>query len=117
VWCERAIAADKMNPAHHYLLATIRQEQGQTEAAAQSLTRALYLDPAYVLAHIGLANIELSLGRHRDARRHFANALATLRAHPHHQVLPESEGLTAGRLEEIITSVLASLPRAGTARA
>lgn len=116
-WCERAIAADKMNPGHHYLLATVRQEQGKTEAAAQSLRRALYLDPAYVLAHFGLANIELSLGRHREARRHFANALATLRGHAHHEILPESEGLTAGRLEEIITSVLASLPRAGTARA
>jgi chemotaxis protein methyltransferase CheR len=112
-WCEKAIAADKMNPAHHYLLATVRQEQGQTEAAAQSLMRTLYLDPDFVLAHFGLANMELSLGRRREARRHFANALATLRAHTHDEILPESEGLTAGRLAEIITSVLASLPRAG----
>ncbi|MHB9122085.1 MAG: hypothetical protein ACYC7A_11385, partial [Thermoanaerobaculia bacterium] len=111
-WGERAIAADKMNPAHHYLLATVRQEQGQTEAAAQSLMRALYLDPNFVLAHFGLANVELARGRRREARRHFANALATLRAHAHDEVLPESDGLTAGRLVEIITSVLASLPRA-----
>ncbi len=112
-WCEKAIAADKMNPAHHYLLATVQQEQGQTEAAAQSLMRALYLDPNFVLAHFGLANIELARGRRSAARRDFANALATLRAHAHDEILPESEGLTAGRLAEIITSVLASLPRAG----
>ena len=112
-WCERAIAGDKMNPTHHYLLATVRQEQGQSEAAAQSLMRALYLDPAFTLAHFGLGNMELSLGRHRKAERHFANALATLRAHAHDEILPESEGLTAGRLSEIITSVLASLPRSG----
>lgn len=111
-WCERAIATDKMNPAHRYLLATIQQEEGQTEAAAQSLMRALYLDPSFVLAHFGLANMALSLGRQREARRHFANALATLRAHAHDEVLPESDGLTAGRMHEIITSVLASLPRA-----
>ncbi len=109
-WCERAVAADKMNPAHHYLLATIRQEQGQIEAAAQSLMRALYLDPAFVLAHFGLGNMELSLGQHGKAERHFANALATLRTYAHDELLPESEGLTAGRLAEIITSVLASLP-------
>lgn len=114
-WCERAIFADKMNPAHHYLLATVRQEQGKSEAAAQSLMRTLYLDPDFVLAHFGLANMELSLGRRREARRHFANALATLRTLAHHEILPESEGLTAGRLVEIITSVLASLPRAGDA--
>lgn len=112
-WCEKAIAADKMNPAHHYLLATIRQEQRESDAAAQSLMRALYLDPAFVLAHFGLANIELSRGRHGEARRHFANALATLQAHAREEILPESDGLTTGRLEEIITSVLASLPPAG----
>lgn len=112
VWCERAIAADKMNPAHRYLLATIQQEQGQTEAAAQSLMRALYLDPGFVLAHFSLANVELARGRRQEARRHFANALATLRGHAHAEILPESDGLTAGRLVEIITSVLASLPRA-----
>jgi len=114
-WCERAIATDKMNPAHHYLLATVRQEQGQTAAAAQSLMRTLYLDPDFVLAHFGLANMELSLGRRREAKRHFANALTILRAHAHDEILPESEGLTAGRLAEIITSVLASLPRTGDA--
>ena len=112
-WCEKAVAAEKMNPAHHYLLATVQQEQGEREAAAQSLRRALYLDPGFVLAHFGLANIELSRGRQREARRHFANALTTLRAHAHHEILPESDGLTAGRLAEIITSVLASLPLVG----
>lgn len=111
-WCKRAIAADKMNPAHHYLLATVLQEQGQSEAAARSLGRALYLDPAFVLAHFGLGNIELSRGQRGEARRHFANALTTLKAHEHHEILPESEGLTAGRMAEIITSVLASLPGA-----
>jgi chemotaxis protein methyltransferase CheR len=111
-WCEKAIAAHKTNPANHYLLATVRQEQGQPEAAVQSLMRALYLNPSFVLAHFGLANLALSLGRRREARRHFANALATLHAHTPNEILPESEGLTAGRLAEIITSLLASLPRA-----
>jgi chemotaxis protein methyltransferase CheR len=109
-WCDKAITVDKMNPAHHFLRATVRQEQGQTEEAAQSLMRALYLDPGFVLAHFGLANVELSRGRRGAARRHFANALETLQAHARDEILPESEGLTAGRLEEIITSVLASLP-------
>ena len=111
-WCRKAIAADKLNPARHYLLASIRQEQGEAEAAVRSLTRALYLDSGFVLAHFAMGNIELSRGRYRDARRHFTNALATLRAHLHDEILPESDGMTAGRLTEIVTSVLASLPRA-----
>lgn len=110
--CEKAIAADRLSPAHHYLIATIRQEQGQIDAAAQSLTRALYLDADFALAHFALGNLRLSQGRRRDAGRHFKNALSALRARPQGEVLPESDGLTAGRLAEIIASVLASQPRA-----
>jgi chemotaxis protein methyltransferase CheR len=111
-WCEKAIAADRLNPAHYYLLATVRQEQGQVEAAAQSLARALYLDADFALAHFALGNLRLSQGRRPDAERHFSNALGVLRARAQDEVLPESDGLTARRLAEIIASVLASQPRA-----
>ena len=109
--CEKAIAADKLNPAHYYLLATVLHEQGQVDAAAQSLTRALYLDADFVLPHFALGNLRLAQGRRPEAERHFTNALAVLRARAKEEVLPESEGLTAGRLAEIIASVLASQPR------
>ena len=111
-WCEKAIAADKLNPAHYYLLAAICQEQGQSEAAQRSLGRALYLEPDFALAHFALGNLCLSGGRQREARRHFGNALSLLRACPADALLPESDGLSAGRLVEIIASAQASLPRA-----
>lgn len=109
-WCEKAIAAGKLNPATHYLLGIILQEQGKSENAVQSLMRAIYLDQDFVLAHFALGNLRLAQGRQREAERHFGNALALLRMHPQDEMLPESEGLTAGRLTEIITSVQASLP-------
>lgn len=105
VWCEKAIAADKLNPAHHYLLAVIQQERGQNDTATRSLLQALYLDPDFVLAHFALGNLHRSQGRRREAERHFRNALSLLRRRPQDQALPESEGLTAGRLGEIITSL------------
>ena len=110
-WCEKAITTNKLNPAAHYLLAIIYQELGQGEIAAQSLMRTLYLDPDFVLAHFALGNLCLSQGRHREAERHFDNALALLHAHPHDELPLEADGLTAGRLTEIITSVRASLSR------
>ena len=111
-WCEKAIAADKLNPAHYYLLAAIEQERGQSETAERSLGRALYLEPDFALAHFALGNLCLSGGRQGEARRHFGNALTLLRACPADALLPESDGLSAGRLVEIIASVQASLPRA-----
>lgn len=111
-WCEKAIAADKLNPAHYYLLAAIEQERGQSATAERSLGRALYLEPDFALAHFALGNLCLSGGRQREARRHFDNALTQLRACPADALLPESDGLSAGRLVEIIAAVQASLLRA-----
>lgn len=108
-WCEKAIASDKLNPTLYYLFATIRLEQGQGDAALQLFNRALYLAPEFVLAHFALANQCLSRGRHRDAERHFGNALALLRVQRNDEVLPESDGLTAERLIQIITSIQSSL--------
>jgi len=110
-WCRKAIAADKLNPAQHYLLAVIQEEQGQHDNAAQSFMRALYLDPGFVLAHYALGNLRQSQGRRREAQRHFDNALASLRTHPPDDILPESDGLTAGRLAEIIVSMQSSMPQ------
>lgn len=114
-WCEKAIAVDKLDPAAHYLFAVIRQEQGQSDVAVQGLMRALYLDPDFALAHFALGNLRLSQGRTREAERHFETASMLLKARPREESLPESEGLTAGRLGEIIASLRASLPRTAAA--
>lgn len=114
-WCEKAIAADKLNPAHLYLHATILQEQGQHDIAIQSLIRALYLEPMFVLAHFALGNLHQSQGRYREAQRYFGNVLLLLRKHSPDKTLPEADGLTAGRLAEIVTSLLASLPQPAAA--
>lgn len=116
-WCEKAIAADKLNPAHYYLLATIRQEQGLPDAAAQALKQALYVDPEFVLAHFTLGNLRLAAGHPREAERHFSNALELLRKLAPDAMLAESGGLSAGRLAEIITFVMSSLPQRGYATA
>ncbi len=103
-WCGKAIAVNKLNPAAHYLLATIRQELGQAPAAKQSLIRTLYLDPDFVLAHFTLGNLCMLDDQHREAERHFDNALALLALRPHDELLPESNGLTMGRLKDVIES-------------
>lgn len=110
-WCHKALAADKLNPAHHYLLGTIRREQGQDEEAARSLANAIYLEPDFVIAHYALGNLRQSQGRMAEAQRHFDNALTSLRTHPAGEVIPESDGLTSGRLREFIELTRANRPR------
>jgi chemotaxis protein methyltransferase CheR len=101
-WSERAIAAERMNPVGHYLRAAILQEQGLADEAVQSLKRTLYLDQDFVLAHFALGNLCRQQGKPQEAEKHFANALLLLNVCPQDTVLPESDGLTAGRLMEII---------------
>lgn len=101
-WCEKALAADKMDPFLHYLFATILQERGRTEEAVTELKRALYLDQNFVLAHFALGNLRGRQGKVKESRKHFENALSLLSSYRREDVLWESEGMTAGRLLEII---------------
>lgn len=107
--CQRAIANEKLDPTGHYLLATVQRELGDDAAAAESLRRAIYLDPAFVLAHFALGTLALAHGRRRDATRNLENASALAARRSPDECLPESEGLTARRLVEIVASLLASL--------
>ncbi len=101
-WCQRALTIDRLTPERHYLLAMISQERGEMKQAAEALRRALFLDPGFVLAHFALARLALGDGRVAEARRHYRNTLELLRRHAPEDTLPESDGLTVGRLTEII---------------
>jgi len=105
VWCERWIAADKLDPAAHYLRSVILLERGDAEQARSSLQRTLYLRPDFVLAHFALGNLARSRGKTGEADKHFANALHLLGRYQPNDLLPESDGLTAGRLTETITAM------------
>lgn len=101
-WCEAAIYLDKCDPGLRYLQAMILEEQGCAEAAAVSLQRALYLDQDFILAHFALGNLYRRQGRPTEAARHFGNARGLLQNYPAAQILPESGGMAAGRLMEMI---------------
>jgi chemotaxis protein methyltransferase CheR len=104
-WCGKAVSADKCNPHLHYLLAVILSEQKKVEEARASLKKALYLDHDFVLAHFALANISLRSGKMAEARKHFGNTTEILSKCKPDEILPESEGITAGRLSEMIGAV------------
>ncbi|HEY3914135.1 MAG TPA: tetratricopeptide repeat protein, partial [Verrucomicrobiae bacterium] len=104
-WCDRWIAAEKLDASGHYLRAVVLQELGKYEQARQSLQRAVYLSPDLVLAHFALGNLARVCGKNTEATKHFNNALHFLKNRQPDDVLPESDGMTAGRLCEIISSI------------
>jgi chemotaxis protein methyltransferase CheR len=106
VWSKQWVSAEKLNAAAHYLHATIAQELGDLDAARRSLQKSIYLQPDFALGHFALGNLARMELRQREAVRHFENALGVVRDLAPEVLLPESDGLTAGRLAELIAALL-----------
>ncbi|MFH0812576.1 MAG: CheR family methyltransferase [Pseudomonadota bacterium] len=109
-WCEEAILTDRLNVGLYYLRAIILQEQGLEKEAITSLKRALYLDQNFVVAHFSLGTLAQQQGKLNQADKYFTNALSLLRSYEQEEILPESEGITAGRLKEIISGIRGQVP-------
>ena len=106
--CREAIALDKIQPAQHYLMAMIHQERGELSEAVQALKRVLFLDGSHALAHFSLAELERRLGRGQESRRHYRNTLDFLGDLPADLELADGDGMTAGRLCEIVRATLSA---------
>jgi chemotaxis protein methyltransferase CheR len=104
--CANALAADKLNPGLYCLHAVILQELNRPDEAAAALQRALYLDQDHLLAHFALANLALRQDRPAAARKSFRNALSLLEKCQQEDILPGSDGMTAGRFREIINATM-----------
>lgn len=104
--CEKAIAANKLDPRLHYLYATILQENNQLDEAVASLKRATYLDSDFVLSYYSLGNIYQQLGHVKNAKKQYEIVLSILNKCSQEDILFESDGLTAGRFREIINASL-----------
>ena len=58
--------------------------------------------PQFCPAHFALANLSLRSGKMADARKHFGHVAEILSGYKPDDIIPESDGITAGRLAEII---------------
>jgi chemotaxis protein methyltransferase CheR len=105
-WCDKAVAANKLDPSIHHLRAIILHEQGRLTEAVTSLKRALYLDPDFVLAHIAMGYLTRRLGKVDVSARHVAQALSLLHYGQSADRLRELEGMTAEGLADIMRSVI-----------
>jgi len=100
--CEELVVAESLNFDVQMLHATILQEAQRFIEARAALRKVLYLKPDFVMGYYSLGIIEQKLGNRREALRYFDTAARMLTAYQDSTVLPEVEGLTAGRLKEFL---------------
>lgn len=104
--CDRLLMSDKMNPVVHYLRSTILQEQGTHGEAERALKKVLYLDPAFIPAHVALASLARRGASVTEPLRHLRNARSLASKLSPASVIPESDGLTAGQIVHMISDLL-----------
>jgi len=103
--CRDAIAVDRTDPTAHFLYAAICHELDRPEEAIAALGKVLYLDQDFVLAHHALGGLYKQLGKQKESGRHLAVALDLLSAKSRDEIVPESDGMTCGRLVESVRAM------------
>ena len=105
--CRDAIAAEPTSVAARFLYAMICDELSLAEEAIEALGRVLYLDQDFVLAHHALGGLYRRLGRKKESARHLELALSLLSAGGGDEIVPESDGMSRGRLAESVRAMMA----------
>jgi len=111
-WVEQLLALDKLEPRGYWLLANIEWERGQLHAAAQALSKALYLAPDFVLAHYLVGQIYARQNKRDLALHHFDISLMLMEQMPADSELPEGDGLSVAQGQQWLLMARASLLQA-----
>jgi len=102
-WIDLAIANRELATEAHYLRGIAVQEQGRLEEALDAFRRSVFLDHTFALGHFAAAGLFARTGQSARAQKSLATVAELLSGKPADQLLPEGDGLTVGRLQELVT--------------
>lgn len=105
-WMTRALEVARLDPALHHLDGMIHAAAGNAAEARNAWRRALYLDPALPMTRYLLLCLERDAGDTAAVAIHAHALLEQLKDLPPDELVPHSEGLSAGRLRELVEQVL-----------
>lgn len=106
VFAAKLVENHQAGPDHFYFVATIFSEMEEDQKAIEHLKKALYLDPHHLLSHYLTGRILKKLNNRKSAARHLNNALELLSAFQPDHLISDADGLTAGRLRQMVMSCL-----------
>jgi chemotaxis protein methyltransferase CheR len=102
VWSVKLIATQKVSAESYQFIATIFSELGDYASAESALKKSLYLDHNNVSALFAMGNVMNRQDKKHGASRVFKNASEILESMDHDAPIPGFEGLTAGRVKEML---------------
>lgn len=101
-WSKKLIETEKSNPEVYYLHGTILRETGDLVQAEQVMKQVLYLDPDHLLAHFQMATLCAGNGKEKQSRKHKQNVNDLLMRYRDDDLIPGTEGMTAGHLRILL---------------
>ncbi len=96
------INKNSSNPEFYYFYATILSEQRNWEEAEKNLIKALYLKPDFLSARFSYFLVLKKRNKHEKAIKEGQNLLNDIEMYDNNDVLPNTEGMTAGSLRQTI---------------
>ncbi|MBI9067834.1 MAG: hypothetical protein JEZ09_11120 [Salinivirgaceae bacterium] len=104
--CKKAIEINKLDANLYFIHANIQQELGEDAKAIKTLKKVIYIEPEFSMAHFALGNLSRKYGKDMESRKHFRNTLSMLSKFNTEHILEDCDGLTVGRLVEIINTII-----------
>ena len=101
-WGGKLLVLNGSEATHYYLMATVLIEMNELSAAEDTLKRSLYLDPHHLLSQFLMGTVAIKLDKLQTGKKHFKNVLELLEPFQETDIVPEADGLTAGRLREMV---------------
>jgi chemotaxis protein methyltransferase CheR len=101
-WCLKTIESDRLNIDVYFILALIYQHQGDPTKALESMKKVVYIDRNDILGHYSLANLYHEQAQLPHALKSLDNARRLLENRIEDDVIPRSDGMTAGRLKQAV---------------
>lgn len=104
--CEESIKNNKLDSKLYFLYANILLNKDNLDEAINALKKAIFIDSEFALAYYSLANSLIKKGNLVAGLKNYENAITELEKLNSEELIPEAEGITAGRLKEIINSTM-----------
>jgi chemotaxis protein methyltransferase CheR len=101
-WCQRAISLNRLALKAYYTLALVLQHQGNLEEAINAMKKVVYIDRNNILGHFGLADLYRCKEQLPQALKSLDNARRLLSTRVEEELIPDSGGITAGRLRQTV---------------
>ncbi|MEI8084759.1 MAG: protein-glutamate O-methyltransferase CheR [Paludibacter sp.] len=93
----------------YYIYASLLNEQNDLKQTEQHLKKAIYLNHNHILSHLMLGDIFLKTDKRTLATKHYENIIRIVSQLNDNEIVPDSDGLTVGRIKELTESIINKL--------